>query len=402
MEPTGRFCRRGGIVAMRKRLALAVGLVVMLILSGCGGSTDTGGESATGGDADDGEAASRDQTETDGDERQEETGERYALQMGMAHNATWTAEWWGWMAAQEVGYLDELGLDVEFVAAGGSGAAIEQLAAGNLDVANPSMPSVGEALLAGIDLVNYYTYSNGAIFGIFASGDSGIASVADLDGTTIGISEPGGGEVAFLESALRAEGIDPIGDVTLIPIGEGGPETFQAIESGQVDAYSSAYNDIFAMEVQGLTLTDITPEGFGTYPARGIITRPDVIEEQEEALKRLARATAMGTHFCLSNLDACEQIMRSEIPEIWEENAEGQSQGSLRYELAQQQVPPQDPDTYGGHNVDGTIDFIDAIASTMEGAPDVDVEAFLHDDFLEDANDFDRARVEEDAADYGG
>jgi ABC-type nitrate/sulfonate/bicarbonate transport system substrate-binding protein len=358
-------------------LTLAAALV-LVTTSACGGDDDGGGGGGGGGGGE----------------------ERVSIEMGMAHEDTFTAEWWGWLAAREMGYYDELGVDVTFTGTGGSGEVIEQIAAGNIPAGNPSMPSVGEALLSGIPLVNVYTYSNGAIFGIFTPEDSGIGSVADLDGKRIGISEPGGGEVAFLEAALREEGIDPISDVTLIPIGAGGPETLAALDGDEVDAYSTAYNDIFALQAAGVTLTDLTPDEFSDFPARGIITTPEVAEDNAEALRRLARGTAMGTHFCFTNFDACEQMLREEIPQVWEEGEGGVSQGSLRYELAQQQVEPADPEQYGAHNVEGTEAFIETIASTMEGAPEVDLEAFLNEDFLEYANDFDRARVEEDANNY--
>jgi NitT/TauT family transport system substrate-binding protein len=354
-----------------------LGVALALMASACGGSEGTAG----GGGA-----------------------EQQTIKMGMADESLFTAEWFGWMVADEMGYYEDLGLEVEFVPTGGSSEAVEQLAAGNLEAGNPSMPSVAEALLGGIPLVNIYTYSNGAIFGIFAPKDSGISSVAELGGKNIGISDPAGGEVAFLEAALRQEGIDPINDVTLIPIGEGGPETFQAIQSGRVDAYSSAYNDIFAMEVQAeeLKLADLTPPEYQGFPARGIITTPEVLEEKSEELKRLALGTAMGTHFCFSDLKACEKIMRKVIPEIWEANAQGVSQGSLRYELAQKQVRPPDPSEYGAHEAEETSAMLETIGSTMEGASEVDLNTFLHDQFLEYANDFDREAVEADAADYKG
>ena len=364
---------------MRSPLVLTPLIALSLAgLAGCG--DDAGAETSSG----------------------EEGEERVSIEMAMAASGTFTAEWWGWLAAQEMGYYDELGLDVTFTPAGGSGEAVEQIVAGNIAAGNPSMPSVGEGLLSGLPLVNVFTYSSGAIFGIFAPEESGITSVADLDGKRIGISEPGGGEVAFLEAALREEGIDPISDVQLIPIGEGGPETFQALTGNQVDAYSTAYNDIFALQASGLNLNDLTPEIFSSFPARGIITTPDVVEEQGEALRRLARGTAMGMHFCLTNTEACETIMREEIPEVWEENEDGVSQGSLRYELALTQVAPRDPERYGAHDREGTEAFIDTIASTMENAPEVDLDAFLNEEFLDYANDFDRERVEADAESFEG
>ncbi|WP_165064875.1 ABC transporter substrate-binding protein [Marisediminicola senii] len=326
--------------------------------------------------------------------------ERYTVTMAMAAEDTYTAEWWGWLAADNLGYYDEMNLDVEFVGAGGSGAAMEQVVAGNADAGNPSAPAFGEAALVGLDVVNMFTYSSGAIFGIFVPESEGITDIAGLDGANIGISEAGGGEVAFLEAALRAEGIDPITDVQLIPIGDGGPETLAALDSGSVDAYSTAYNDVFALQTAGIDLLDLTPSIYNTFPARGIITTSQVIEEKPEAMQRFARGTAMGIHFCLANNDACIDMMKSAIPAAFEENADGVSQGQLRFDLSLEQVPPADTSRYGAHDVEGTQEFLDLIRSTSDDYMEVDAETVLNDDFIDFANDFDREAVEEDAADY--
>ena len=326
--------------------------------------------------------------------------EKVSIVMGMASGDTFTAEWWGWLAASELGYYDELGLDVTFEAVGGSGDVVEQLVAGNIDAGNPSMPAVGEGIVVGLDLINLYTYSTGAIFGIFAPESSGITSIAGLAGKNIGISEPGGGEVSFLEASLINEGIDPITGATLIPIGDGGPETFAAIEGGNVDAYSTAYNDIFALQTQGLNLVDLTPAEFKTFPARGIITTSAKLEEKGDAWGLFAKGTAMGTHFCLQNNEACIGMLKEVIPAAFEENMDGISQGGLRFALSLTQVPPADSAAYGAHNEAGTSAFLALIASTIDNAQEVDLSVFLNTDYLSVANDFDRARVESDAANY--
>jgi NitT/TauT family transport system substrate-binding protein len=326
--------------------------------------------------------------------------ERYAVTMAMAAEDEFTAEWWGWLAAEEMGYYDDLNVDVDFVGAGGSGAAMEQLIAGNADAGNPSAPAFGEAALVGLDVVNMFTYSSGAIFGIFVPESEGITDIAGLKGANIGISEASGGEVAFLEAALRAEGIDPITDVQLIPIGDGGPETLAALDSGSVDAYSTAYNDIFALQTAGVDLLDLTPAIYNDFPARGIITTSKVLQEKPEAMQRFARGTAMGIHFCLTNNDACIDMLKDAIPAAFEENADGISQGQLRFDLSLEQVPPADPDRYGAHDIEGTQEFLDLIRSTSDEYMEVEASTVLHDDFLDYANDFDRAAVEKDATDY--
>ena len=359
---------------MKRRLAaLALTASAALVVAGC-----SGGEEAPA------------------------AGERQSIKMGMAATDTFTAEWWGWLAADKLGYYDDLNLDVEFVPTGGSGDAVEQVIAGNLDAGNPSMPTVGEALLGGQDVVNIFTYSTGAIFGIFTPQDSDITKIADLAGKKIGVSEAGGGEVAFLEAALRAEDIDPISGVTIIPIGDGGPETYAAITNKEVDAYSTAYNDIFGLQASGMLLDDLTPEFYKNFPARGIITTSKVIEDKPEALQALSRGTAMGIEFCLANNEACINFLKEANPAAFEANADGVSQGLLRFDLSLTQVPPRNPDRIGAHDDEETRIFLDTIASTMEGSAPYDLNKFLNTQFLDSANDFDRAKVREEAANYGG
>jgi NitT/TauT family transport system substrate-binding protein len=359
---------------MKKRLAVLAAVASgALVLAGCSG----GGESS-------------------------EAGGRQSIKMGMAATDTFTAEWWGWLAADKLGYYDDLGLDVEFVPTGGSGDAMEQIIAGNLDAGNPSMPTVGEAVLGGQDVVNIFTYSTGAIFGIFTPQDSGISKIADLKGKKIGVSEAGGGEVAFLEAALRAENIDPIGDVTIIPIGDGGPETYAAITNKEVDAYSTAYNDIFGLQASGMQLDDLTPEFYKDFPARGIITTSRVVQGKPDALKALSRGTAMGIEFCLANNEACINFLKVANPAAFEANADGVSQGLLRFDLSLTQVPPRNPNRIGAHDDEETRIFLDTIASTMESSAPYDLNKFLNTQFLDYANDFDRAKVRQEAANYGG
>jgi NitT/TauT family transport system substrate-binding protein len=362
---------------MKKQLKLASALAIgALTLSACAGS-EPGGSGSGEGD-----------------------GGAQKITMAMAAEDTYTAEWWGWLAADTLGYYEDLGVDVEFVPTGGSGDAIEQIIAGNADAGNPSAPAFGEAALVGQDVVNMFTYSSGAIFGIFVPESEGITDIAGLKGKNIGISEAGGGEVAFLEAALRAEGIDPITEVQLIPIGDGGPETLAALEKGSVDAYSTAYNDIFALQTAGVDLLDLTPDIYNTFPARGIITTSKVLQEKPDAMKNFARGTAMGIYFCLKNNDACLDMLKGAIPAAFEENADGVSQGALRFDLSLKQVPPADESRIGAHDVEGTQDFLDLIKSTSDEYQEVQADKVLNDEFIDYANDFDRAAVEEDASSY--
>lgn len=348
---------------MRKHKTIGALLAVSLLAAGCGSA---------------------------GDDQQAQSNR---LTLGMPSSDTFLAGWFGFLAADELGYWEEEGLEVEFVSVEGSGAATEQVAAGNVDAGIPSMPSVVEAMGAGVPLVNTYTYDHGMIYGIFAPEGSDITSIADLAGKRIGISEAGGGEVAFLASALRAEGIDPVTGATLIPVGDGGPTTYSAIESGEVDAYSSAYNDVFAMQVNGLTMTDITPTTFADYPARGVIVQPETVETKGDALQRLLRGVAKGTLYCQTSPGLCVEMMRVAVPQQWEENAAGISQGQLRFDLGIEQTSIGPDGVWGAHDREQTEAFVATIAESVDGFQPVDLDQFLNSDFIEFANDFDQQAV---------
>jgi hypothetical protein len=147
-------------------------------------------------------------------------------------------------------------------------------------------------------------------------------------------------------------------------------------------------------------LVDLTPAEFRTFPARGIITTSAKLAEKGEAWGRFAKGTAMGTHFCLQNNEACIGMLKEAIPAAFEENKDGVSQGALRFDLSLTQVPPADSAKYGAHSETGTSEFLALIGSTIPDSQEVDLTVFLNGEFLDVANDFDRARVEKDAADY--
>jgi ABC-type nitrate/sulfonate/bicarbonate transport system substrate-binding protein len=320
----------------------------------------------------------------------------------MAHADGFTAEWFGFLAARELGYWKDENLDVQLVATDGSGPAVEQLAAGNLDAAIPSMTSAIEAAGTGIGLVNVYTYSYGAIFGVWGVGPHPATSVADLKGKTIGNTEAGGGEVAFLDVTLRNAGLDPVTDVTLVVIGDGGATTIAAIDTGKVDAYAAAYNDIFSMQVQGVAFNDLTPPLFKDWTARGIMTTPAFLASNSDALGRLARGVAKGTLFCETNPEACKKMMQKAVPQQWEVGKTGESQGSLRYALGLKQVMPRTA-TFGEHGTAAMQAEVDAVAQSVGAAfKPVDLGTFLNSSILPEANNFDQNAVIEQAKAYTG
>jgi NitT/TauT family transport system substrate-binding protein len=300
-----------------------------------------------------------------------------------------TAGFYPFYAARDLGFWEEEGLKVEFKGSGGSGAAIQLLIAGHVDAGIPSMPATLNALSKGQQLKAFYQYSTGNIFFLKVPKDSPVKSVADLKGKVIGISEPGGGEVPMIKAALKGAGLDPEKDVRLIPIGEGSPATFEAVKSGKVHAYSSNFADTLAVELAGIPLRDITPSEFDAFPAQMMLTTPESLAKNREALVILARGVAKATYWCQQKRAECETLLKNAAQEQWADPRVG----NALYERSLQITAPRSGRRFGEPVAEDLQKYL-AFAKEQDPqfkAPKTD--EFLVTDLLDEINRFDRQAV---------
>lgn len=166
------------------RRALATGAFALsaLLLAGCAGS---GGTDATdGGDGGDGDL----------------TPVKLQLQ--------WLpqAQFAGYFAAIDQGYFEEEGLDVEIIPSGGDIVPQDALANGDVDFAIAWVPKVLGSIEAGANLTDIAQIFQRSGTLQVSWADSGIESVADFEGKTIG--SWGFGNEWEIFAAMAAEGLD--------------------------------------------------------------------------------------------------------------------------------------------------------------------------------------------------
>ena len=154
--------------------------------------------------------------------------------------------------AQELGYYKQEGLDVRFEASNGSGAALRQLIAGNVDAALPSPAAYLNAVAQGHDLRWIFSYEYANVFTLIVPDKSPIKSVADLKGKSVGVSELSGGEVPLVRAVLRGAGLEDGKDVKIVPVGEGSALTIQALQSGGSTPIRQASSILRASRRRGL------------------------------------------------------------------------------------------------------------------------------------------------------
>lgn len=314
-------------------------------------------------------------------------------------------QFYPWYLAEELGYLEEEGLDVTLEAADGSSGAIQQLIAGNADAALPAPGAFLTGVASGQPLKWIYSLQYSNIFTLVARADAGISSVADLSGKKVGVSELSGGEVPLVRAVLRDAGLSEGQDVELVPVGEGSALTIEALESGQVDAYSSSVFDIAAIEAAGVELSVILPEDAAGYPADGVVTSEETLSSRHDDLVGFLRAASKAIVFAAANPEAALEILAEVAPEAFEDEDLARRFFEVSTNLT---TPPAElsGQPTGSHNLAGFQEYHDFLlqGSEEEGAlPEpVDLDVALDDSLLEEANDFDRAAVEEEATNYSG
>lgn len=314
-----------------------------------------------------------------------------------------TIQFYPWYLAEELGYFEEEGLSVTLEAADGSSAAIQQLIAGNADAALPAPGAFLQGVATGQPLRWVFSFQYSNIFTLVTPSDSGIESVEDLQDGSVGISELSGGEVPLVRAVLREAGLQEGPDVELVPVGEGSALTVQALETGQIDAYSSSVFDIAAIRAAGIEVTEILPDEAASYPADGVVTSQETLESRRDDLVGFLRATAKAIVFTEENPAATFNILSDVAPEEFEDETIAREFFEVSTNL--NTLPPElAGEPIGSHFEEGFQRYHDFLleGGEEEGAlPEpVDLEAALDESLLAEANEFDRAAVEEQAREY--
>src|ERR1700749_3837720 len=143
----------------------------------------------------------------------------------------------GYVAEQQ-GFFQKRGIDVEFFQTNISGNIPAVIMSGSVEVGGPTLPSVLQANDAGLDLV---VFSGGAVYPL--SGDvliarkgAGIEKTTDLKGKTVGVPGIGALLHIMLRRDLQANGVDP-NSVQYVELGF--PQAGDALRAGQIEAYPS-------------------------------------------------------------------------------------------------------------------------------------------------------------------
>lgn len=227
--------------------------------------------------------------------------------------------------AQELGYYEEEGLDVDLQDLQGGSKALTAMIGGSTDVTSGfyehaiQMQAKNQPVKAFVNM----NLSSGLVLVVSEKNRDTIKSVADLKGKNVGVTSPGSSTDMFVKYLLAENGM-ALDDAAVSAIGAGS-SAVAAIEQNQVDAAVMLEPDITVLGkrlgTEPAIIEDVrTPEGlqevFGTdaWPSSSLYATSGWIEENPEAAQKLATAIKKALKFIAEN--SGEEIA-AEMPEAF-------------------------------------------------------------------------------------
>lgn len=212
--------------------------------------------------------------------------------------------------AKYVGYFAQEGLEVSFVTVRGSGEAAIQVSAGNADVAaaSPIDEVIGLQPGKDLDVKYFYELYYRSIWSLSVPPQSPIRRVAELKGKKIGVIGMGSAGVPFARAFVRAAGLDPERDVTLLAVGVGA-QAINAVRQKFVDALCYPENLLNKLKILGLTMVPLpVSEKLADLPDTGLFARRETLANDPKMLIGIARAVDKGYYFNMANPAAAVKI----------------------------------------------------------------------------------------------
>lgn len=297
-----------------------------------------------------------------------------------------TMGFYGLHAARLLGYFDEEGVEVKLLSGDTSVPYAAFLTNGQVDLAMLDGSETFQARNANIGAVTVYTLHNRAPEGIFVAKDSPLQSVTELKGKTVGLASDR--DLAVVKVAMAHAGTNADGVKTVV-VGDSGPTLANVFLKGTAAAFAGSGNDVAALKARGIELRDITPPSAKNSPANTYSMLANRMDELREPLCGFFRAYSKGVHVGLVDMEAVAALSRKGTPHEWESSAYGYQYLDSVKGL---QLPP-DPMKIGEVNVEAwqgvQKDMVMIGAVEKEG----NLDAILSNDFMDCANDFDRAEV---------
>ena len=217
--------------------------------------------------------------------------------------------------AQELGFFEAEGLEVNFLASATTIPYVAFLSNGDADLVMLDSAQVFQAVNTKQPISVIYEVMQFAPEGIAVKADSPIVGLADLKGKTVGLASDRDQITTII--SLETVGLS-IDDVTTVVVGDQGPILARSMIGGQIDAFAGGSNDLAAIEANDVAIRNITPAAVSQNPGNSIVIWNGRKDELRDSVTRFLRAWSMANMAAVLDIKTVAAIMNKTIPEQWE------------------------------------------------------------------------------------
>jgi NitT/TauT family transport system substrate-binding protein len=302
--------------------------------------------------------------------------------------------------ANQLGYMKAEGIDLDLQVVNGSSAVVQQLAAGNAQMAVILAPNTLLGFAEGVKYKAFYDFLTRNTFDVKVVQGSPINRLADLKGKNIGTIDLTRGDLPLLRAQLQRAGIEPK-EVLFVALGPTMSIHAQALKEGKVQALNLSWNNTVSVESAGGKLKCVTCDSEELQLASETTVATEAVFKQDRRyVVGLGRAMAKATLFAQTNPEAAIAVMKKVAPQEQTDAAFTKTYFSAALVI----MKPRQPGKYGLSDVGGWDRLQNFMAIPTEGATGmttkVDVKQLVTNELVAEMNKFDAEAVRKQARAY--
>jgi ABC-type nitrate/sulfonate/bicarbonate transport system substrate-binding protein len=300
--------------------------------------------------------------------------------------------------AIDQGYWEEEGLEVTIEQSFGTTDG-KMVATGQADFAVPGTSYVITQVANDLPIKAVLQYDAVNIWCMAFRNDSGIKTWEDMKGKTVALGDASW--ELLIRPTLYAAGLDPDKDLEFIVAGE---NRFTMVQEGKIDILFTWIGEVYQLIPQGFEFEFLYGEDVLQVCSNPVITSLDNIENNPEMVEGFCRGLAKGMYFTYLNPEAGADISCKTFPaiEISWAGALAVQQGRVAQMFG---FTPESnamlTDKIGfafedkwNLTMDWTVRTVDEVSAAIP------LDKVYTNQFIDAANNFDRAKVEADAKNY--
>ncbi|MGF6177954.1 ABC transporter substrate-binding protein [Ensifer sp. 4252] len=301
--------------------------------------------------------------------------------------------------ARDRGYFGDLGIETAMEPGPADGTAVVKfLAVEQADIGFPSPGVLSFAVNMGMDLVSVFGSGFLDLFNVAFRKGEGVKDLKQLEGKTVLLGSAAWQSIC--DPMFAAVGVDP---KKIAYVEAGWPTWTTALASGQGDA-CLAWEGLRAdLGAKGLDFDYWLGMRGSPLPSNSLVVRRTDLEDAERRvfLKKYLRGWVMGSEFADRNPRAATDIVFKALPTTRANYGPRAGTESLMQIHRTFKGDMAARSGWGEHNIPAWDNFFKLLKSIGQSSIDIDTARYVTNDFITEANDFDKAKVHADADSYG-